>query len=232
VSAAFDEGADEVTTRLAQLDTCACSDALDRLGLPGAVLGLASLGAPRRIAGRVVTVRVGPRTDDVARPHLGARAIAAAAPGEVIVVDHRGRLDVSAWGGILSLAARERGVAGVIVDGACRDLDDARSLGFPVFARAGVPVSARGRIVEEAFNEPVAIAGVGVAPGDYVVADASGVVFVAGARVEEVVELAWAIAERETAMAEAVRAGASIIEVMHDDRFEEIRPARPHKPAP
>ena len=219
--------ADPVAARLARLDTCACSDALDRLGLPGAVLGIAPLGAPGRIAGRVVTVQVGPRRDDAPRPHLGARAIAAAAPGEVIVVDHRGRLDVSAWGGILSLAALERGVAGVIVDGACRDLDDARALGFPVFARAGVPVSARGRIVEESWNEPVTIGGVPVAPGDYVVADASGVVFVGSDRAEEVVALATAIADREAAMADAVRGGASIVEVMHDTRFDEIRPERP-----
>lgn len=220
-------GGDPLVERLARLDTCACSDALDRLGLAGAVLGIAPLGAPGRIAGRVVTVKVGPRRDDAPRPHLGARAIAGAAPGEVIVVDHRGRLDVSAWGGILSTAALERGVAGVIVDGACRDLDDARALGFPVFARAGVPVSARGRIVEESWNEPVTIGNVPVAPGDYVVADASGVVFLAHARAEEVVDLATAIADREAAMADAVRKGASIVDVMHDTRFDEIRPERP-----
>lgn len=219
---------DPIADGLARLDTCACSDALDRLGLAGAVLGLAPLGASeRRIAGRVVTVKVGPRRDDAPRPHLGARAIAAAEPGEVIVIDHRGRLDVSAWGGILSLAASERGVAGVIVDGACRDLDDARELGFPVFARAAVPVSARGRIVEEAWNEPVTIGGVPVAPGDYVVADASGVVFVGQERAGEVIALATAIAERELSMARAVRDGASVVEVMHDTRFDEIRPQRP-----
>lgn len=219
---------DPVADELAHVDACACSDALDRLGLTGAVLGLSPLGAPgRRIAGRVVTVKVGPRRDDEPRPHLGARAIAGAEPGEVIVIDHDGRLDVSAWGGILSLAASERGVAGVVVDGACRDLDDARELGFPVFARAAVPVSARGRIVEEAWNEPVTIGGVRVAPGDYVVADASGVVFVGQARAAEVVALASAIAERERSMARAVRDGASIVEVMHDARFDEIRPPRP-----
>lgn len=226
------EADDPIPGRLARLDTCAVSDALDRLGLPGVVLGLAPLGAPgRRIAGPVVTVQVGPRRDDTPRPHLGAQAIAAASPGEVIVVDHRGRLDVSAWGGILSLAATVKGVAGVVVDGACRDLDDARELGFPVFARAGVPVTARGRIVEESWNEPVTIGGVPVAPGDYVVADASGVVFLRRDRAAEVVELATAIAAREAAMAEAVRAGASIVEVMHDTRFDEIRPGSAGGPA-
>lgn len=214
-----------LVTRLAALDTCAVSDALDRLGLPGAVTGIVPLAPPDALplAGAVHTVRVGPRRDATPRPHLGARAIAAARPGEVIVVDHRGRLDVSAWGGILSLAAREAGVAGVVVDGACRDVDEARRLNFPVFARAAVPVTARGRIVEESFDEPVSVATVPVAPGDLVVADSSGVVFVARGQAAGVVDLAEAIAAREAAMATAVLEGASIVEVMHDRRFDEVR---------
>lgn len=211
--------------RLRRLDTCAVSDALDRLGLPGAVTGIPPQSPPSSavLAGPVITVKVGPRRDDRPRPHLGARAIAAAAPGDVIVVDHGGRLDVSAWGGILSLAAEQRGVAGVIVDGACRDVDEARGLGFPVFARAAVPVTARGRIVEESWGEPIRVGGVGVQAGDLVVADSSGVVFVPAARAEEVVGLAERISAREEAMARAVRAGESIVDVMHDTRFEEIK---------
>jgi regulator of RNase E activity RraA len=214
----------ELSARLARLDTCAVSDALDRLGLPGAVTGIAPLvPAAGPLAGPVITVRVGPRPDDRPRPHLGAAAIATASPGDVIVVDHRGRLDVSAWGGLLSLAARERGVGGVIVDGACRDVDEARVLGFPVFARAAVPVTARGRIVQESCREPVAIGGVPVATGDWVIADASGVVFVPRGRADEVVGLAEKIAAREAAMADAIRAGESVVDVMHDARFDTER---------
>jgi regulator of RNase E activity RraA len=211
---------DDLSARLARLDACAVSDALDRLGLPGAVTGIAPLVpgvAP--LAGPVITVRVGPRPDDRPRPHLGTNAIATASPGDVIVVDHRGRLDVSAWGGLLSLAASQRGVAGVIVDGACRDVDEARAIAFRLFARAAVPVTARGRIVEESCREPVAIGGVPVASGDWVIADASGVVFVPRGRADEVVGLAEKIAAREAAMADAIRAGESIVDVMHDARF-------------
>lgn len=214
-----------LVARLAGLDACAVSDALDRLGLHGAVTGIVPLAPPGAfpLAGAVRTVRVGPRRDATPRPHLGARAIAAARPGEVIVVDHRGRLDVSAWGGILSLAAREAGVAGVVVDGACRDVDEARRLAFPVFARTAVPVTARGRIVEEAFDEPVSLGNVPVSPGDLVIADSSGVVFVPRDRAGAVLDLAEAIAARESAMAEAVLEGVSIVEVMHDRRFDEVR---------
>lgn len=210
--------------RLRLLDACAVSDALDRLNLPGAVTGIApQVPVTAAVAGPVLTVDVVARTDDRPRPHLGARAIAAARPGDVIVVDHKGRLDVSAWGGILSLAAQQQGVHGVVVDGACRDVDEARTLGFSVFARSATPVTARGRIVEASFGEPVTIGGVAVATGDLVIADSSGVVFVPAAQAEEVISLAERIAAREAAMADAVRHGESIVDVMHDARFGEVR---------
>lgn len=215
---------DDLAARLGRLDACAVSDALDRLGLNGAVTGIppqVPVNAP--VTGRVITVRVGPRSDGRPRPHLGANAIATASPGEVIVVDHRGRLDVSAWGGLLSLAATRRGVAGVIVDGACRDVDEARGLAFPIFARAAVPVTARGRIVEESCREPVVIGGVPVSAGDWVIADSSGVVFVPQDRAGEVIGVAEKIAAREAAMAEAIRAGESIVDVMHDASFDAER---------
>ena len=224
VTADLQRQRDGLAARLAHLDACAVSDALDRLGLPGAVTGIAPLvpvGAP--LTGPVITVRVGPRPDDRPRPHLGATAIASAFPGDVIVVDHRGRLDVSAWGGLLSLAAWQRGVAGVIVDGACRDVDEARALAFPIFARTAVPVTARGRVVEESCRQPVAIGGVPVAAGDWVIADSSGVVFVPRDRADQVVGLAEKIAAREAAMAGAIRAGESIVDVMHDARFDAER---------
>jgi regulator of RNase E activity RraA len=204
--------------RLARLDSCAVSDALDRLGLPGAVNGLRPMWPCPRTIGRVVTVKLARVGDE--RPsrhggrHLGTAAVEAASPGDVIVVDHAGRLNAAGWGGILSLAAKVRGVAGVIVDGACRDVDESRDVELPLFARAATPVTARGRIVEESFNEPIRIGHVAVHPGDLVIADWSGVVFVTRARAEEIVQAAEEIAAREAEMAVAVRAGRSVVEVM------------------
>jgi regulator of RNase E activity RraA len=205
---------DELAARLAQLDTCAVSDALDRLGLPGAVNGLRPMWACPRVAGRVVTVKLRRAGGERPARHLGTAAVEAARPGDVIVVDHGGRLEAAGWGGILSLAATVKGVAGVIVDGACRDVDESRDLGLPIFARAGTPVTARGRIVEESFEEPIRVGHVTVAPGDLVIADWSGVVFVSQACAEEVVQAAEEIAAREAQMAEAVRAGRTVVEVM------------------
>ena len=107
-----------------------------------------------------------------------------------------------------------KGIEGVILDGTCRDVDDSRDVGFPVFARAATPLTARGRVVEASMGEPIRVADLVVSPGDYVIADWSGVVFIGAARAEEVIATAEALAAREAAMAEAVRAGRSVVEVM------------------
>jgi 4-hydroxy-4-methyl-2-oxoglutarate aldolase len=205
---------DDLVARLAKLDTCAVSDALDRLGLSGAVNGLHPMWPCPRTVGRVITVKLKRAGGERPARHLGTAAVDAATPGDVIVVDHGGRLEAVGGGGILSLAAKIKGVAGVIVDGACRDVDESRDVGLPIFARAGTPVTARGRIVEESFNEPIRIGHVAVSPGDLVIADWSGVVFVSRARAEEIVKTAEEIAAREAQMAEAVGAGRSVVEVM------------------
>jgi regulator of RNase E activity RraA len=132
----------------------------------------------------------------------------------VIVIEHHDREDAAGWGGILSLAARLKGIEGVIVDGTCRDVDDSRDASFPVYARAATPMTARGRVVEASMGEPIRVGDLTVSRGDYVIADWSGVVFLIGERAEEIVTTAEGLAAREAAMAEAVRAGRSVVEVM------------------
>jgi 4-hydroxy-4-methyl-2-oxoglutarate aldolase len=201
--------------RLRKLDTCVVSDALDQLKLPGTVIGLRAVSVPRRIAGRAVTVQLTKANGQEPSRHLCTAAVDASGPGDVIVVAHEGRIDVAGWGGILSLGATTREIEGVVVDGACRDIDESTELALPVYARATVPVTARGRIVEKSWNEPIKVDGVTVAPGDLVVADGSGVVFVAAGQAEAVVGVAETIARREAAMAKAVRAGQPLTEVMN-----------------
>ncbi len=205
----------DLLERLSRLDACAVSDALDKLGLAGAVSGIPRLASTRRISGRVITVKM--EKDDGRPPaprHLGTTAIDAAQPGDVIVMEQRSGIDAACWGGNLSLGAQLRQVAGVIVDGPARDIDEARDYDFPVFARSATSRTARGRIVETGTNVPIAVGDVIVSPGDYVVADASAVVFVAQAEIERVLTAAEAIAARERAMVAALRAGTPIGEVM------------------
>jgi regulator of RNase E activity RraA len=214
------EVTDAQVARLARLDACAVSDALDALGLEGAALGLLPVAAGAAVAGRVLTVDLRPPGEcppGGPSRHLGTAAVEAARPGEIIVVGAGGRTDAAGWGGVLSLAAVARGVAAVVVDGACRDIDEAAGLGLPVYARTGVPRTARGRLAEAAWNTPIAVAGIAVRPGDAVIADGSGVVFVPAARAEAVIAKAEAIAEREAGMAARVRAGEPVSRVMSAD---------------
>ena len=199
---------------LDKLDSCAVSDALDRLSLVGAVTGIQRLSTDRRIAGRVITVKLDRAEGRSSTRHLCTGAIEAAQSGDIIVIEQRTGLDAASWGGNLSIGAKVRGVAGVIVDGPARDIDDSRQLDFPVFARSATARTARGRIVEVALNVPITVGDVTVSPGDYVVADGSGVVFVAASEFSKVWEVACSIFSREAVMAEAIRDGTPIGQVM------------------
>jgi 4-hydroxy-4-methyl-2-oxoglutarate aldolase len=204
-------GSPALVTRLAALDTCACSDAMDKLGLSGVASGLHPVTVRRKVTGRVLTVRFGPvpgsGSGSGAGRHACTAAIDAARPGDVIVVAADGRLDAAAWGGILSLAATLRGVAGVIADGACRDVDEATDLGLPVYAMGVTPLTARGRQSEVAWDVPVPVAGVTVHPGDLVIADGSGVVFLPAEHAERVITAAEEVAATEKALSVRIKGG-------------------------
>ena len=201
--------------RLKRLDACAVSDALDKLGLKGAVTGLPQRSGEGRIAGIAVTMKVGPGQPPAGPPkHLGCTAIEHAGPDHVIVVEQRSGVEAGCWGGLLTLGAQVKGVAGVVADGPLRDVDEAIAYGFPVFSRSLTSFTARGRVVELGTQVPVSIGDVSVAPGDYVLADRSAVILIAAADIGRVLDAAEAIVAREAAMAKAILAGTPIGQVM------------------
>jgi len=208
--------------RLASFDTGIVSDALDRLELRGTVIGIRPMWPCPKIVGRAVTVRLVPAGRIESKHHLGMRAIAASEPGDVIVMDNNGRLDVPTWGDILSTAAGLRSVSGVVIDGVCRDIDGCAAAGFPVYARGVVPLTARGRIVEESTNQPIQCGGVAVYPGDLVIADGSGVVFIAQDRADEVLRVAAELAKKEQQMLADIRSGAALLEVDRQHAYEQM----------
>lgn len=211
----FDSG---FRAHLDALATSNLSDALDRLGIARcAVQGIVPRWGRTKVVGRAVTIRMTAAGAVPAVAHLGVDAIAASEAGDVIVVDNRGDLHHNCWGEILSLAAQLKGVSGVVVDGAVRDVDTCETFGFAVHARGTVPSTARGRIVQEAWNVPVRLGDAPVRPGDVIVADVNGVVVIPAERLAEVVQAAEEIMAKENAMLDALRAGESILEV--DRRF-------------
>lgn len=211
-----------IIERLAKLDTCAVSDALDSLGLKGATWGVRPLWQCPRIAGRAVTMKIKPAGLQQPTQHLGTAPIEAAKPGDIIVIDNGGKLEFSCWGGLLALSAKLKGLSGVVIDGASRDIDEARDLAFPVYARGAVPMTARGRVVQESFNQEIQFAGVQCHPGDLVLADGSGVVIISKEKEEEIVAQAETIYQKEQEMAAGIRKGYSGLEMLEKLGYEQM----------
>lgn len=209
--------------RLEKLSTTNVSDALDALGLKGSTYGIRPIweGA-KKIVGRAVTVKITAAGLTKSKNHLGVKAIDVAEPGDVIVIDNGGRLDTSCWGGILANGAQQKGISGVVVDGAVRDVDDYVDIKFPVYSRGSVVATARGRIMEEATNMMIQFGGVQVRPGDVVMADRSGVVIIPQEKLDEVVAKAEQLYEKEEAMIAEIKAGHSMLEVDNKFSYEKM----------
>jgi len=211
-----------IIERLAKLDTCAVSDALDSLGLKGATWGVRPQWQCPRIVGRAVTMKIKPAGLKQPTQHLGTAPIEAAKPGDIIVIDNGGKLEFSCWGGLLALSAKLKGLSGVVIDGASRDIDEARDLEFPVYARGAVPMTARGRVMQESYNQEIQFAGVQCHPGDIVIADGSGVVIIAKEKELEVLAAAEAIYQKEQEMADGIRKGYSGLEMLEKLGYEQM----------
>jgi len=209
-------------SRLEKLATSNLSDALDKLGLVGAVIGIVPQWGKTKIIGRAVTIRMIAAGAVESKAHLGVDAIVSCQTGDVIVIDNRGDLNNNCWGEILSMGALKKGVAGVLVDGAVRDVDTCEVFGFPIHARGTVPITARGRIVQEAWNIPIRLGNVALRPGDVVVGDVNGVVVIAINKLDAVVAAAESIAAKEHAMVQALRAGRDMIEVDREFNYEQM----------
>jgi 4-hydroxy-4-methyl-2-oxoglutarate aldolase len=209
--------------RLERLSTTNVADALDALGLKGATYGIGPVWpSMKKVVGQAVTVKMTAAGLTKAQHHLGVKAIDAAAAGDVIVIDNGGRRDTSCWGGILANGARQKGISGVIIDGACRDVDDCVEIDFPVYARGVVVATARGRIMEEATNVLIQFGGVQVRPGDAVIADKSGVAVIPQEKLAEVLDKAETLYQKEEEMVAEIRAGRSMIEVDQKFNYEKM----------
>ena len=186
------------------------SDALDECGITGVAL-LRPTDPRARIVGQAVTVenRRLPSRSSVSR--LGEiEAHNLAEPGDVLVI--QGVAGISSMGGISASVGRRQGEAGAVVDGAVRDIDHSRSIGYPVWSSGVSPVTGKWRIETVAVNKPVSIAGVQVHPGDLVVADECGVCFVPHSRALDVLEKARQIEQSEKWRLEKLAAGIALAE--------------------
>jgi 3-hexulose-6-phosphate synthase/6-phospho-3-hexuloisomerase len=145
-------------------------------------------------------------------------ALSVAQDGDVIVVDAAGETETSIWGGLMSGLCQMKGVVGAVIDGAMRDIDETRDLGFFVFAKAIVPRSTHspfsGRMEPIEINVPIQCAGVLVNPGDLVLADEIGVVVIPQENGAEILEKARAQAEKEEKTRARIKEGKNVEQIL------------------
>lgn len=196
--------------------TASLSDALDRLGIRGFMSHeIRPLGRHARIAGPVVTIKDTPTTEKMI-PLLAIQAIDSAPKGSIIVrsVEGTDPRDIGLWGGLMSQAAKVRGIQAAVLDGGSRDLAEAEQMKFPIYARSVIPTTSVGRTKVSAINVPIECGGVTVSPGDLVVADVDGVVVIPKQKLAEVLKLAQEIDKIEKAEVVELRRGNKMTEVI------------------
>lgn len=199
-----------------RVSTANISDAMHRSGDMAGIKAVAGITKGTRMMGEAVTVRTYP--GDWAKP---VEAIDVAKEGEVIVIDACGT-GGAVWGELASNSCKMKGISGVVVDGAIRDLEDIRELGFPVFARNIRPAAGEPKGFGE-INKPVRCGGVSVKPGDYVVGDSDGVVVVPKEKAIEIANRAMDVFERENRIRQEIKSGSTLSKVLEIKRWEKKR---------
>lgn len=170
--------------------------------------GIHPLDRHMKVAGRALTVACA--AGDNLTIH---KAVLMARPGDVLVINCGGYLNAGVFGEMLALSCMAKGIAGVVIDGSCRDVNDLIDLKFPTFVRG---VNPRGTIKDTcgAVGGEVLCGGVTVRTGDVVVGDCDGVVVVAEADAEEILKKALAKKQREDEMRPLLMAGGTTAELL------------------
>jgi regulator of RNase E activity RraA len=214
---------DNNVDRASKLDTTSLSDALDRLGIAGQCLDIKPLDHRFRLAGRAFTILYGPAS---VPPGTVGDYIDDVAPGSVVVLDNGGRENATVWGDILTWVAHSRGVAGTVIDGACRDTHLCRELGYPVYSRGYSMRTGKDRVQVEGTNVVVNIGDARVAPGDLVRGDADGVLVIPRAHEEAVLAAAEEIDAIEQQIRAAINAGKTLVEARRELGYHQLQTRR------
>jgi 4-hydroxy-4-methyl-2-oxoglutarate aldolase len=198
--------AEEGVERFAAFDPATIYEAAGQKGMVDPAIRPAWPGA--RLCGRVVTVECPP--GDNLMLHL---AVASAPPGVVVVANVGGYVWAGAWGEILTAAAQARGLAGLAIDGAVRDIDAICEAKFPIFSR-GLAIGSCTKERAGTTGVPIRFGGVEVHPGDVIVGDADGLVVVEQGRLDEVYDTAVNRRRRESEIISQLRQGRTTIELL------------------
>jgi 3-hexulose-6-phosphate synthase/6-phospho-3-hexuloisomerase len=202
---------EEIRSLLMQVSAPNITDAMHR---KGAMSGIVSMCGNVKMVGRAVTVQTFP--GDWAKP---VEAIDVARKNEVIVVNNDGATHVAPWGELATLSCMKKGISGVVIDGAVRDVDDIRIMKFPLFAKAVVPNAGEPKGFGE-INAEIRCGGQYVRPGDWIVGDESGVVVIPVERAYEIARRALEVRKNEERIREEIRRGSTLSEVSELIKWE------------
>lgn len=160
-----------------------------------------------KLCGPVVPVKARPGDNLIIH-----KAIYVARPGDVLLVDTCSFVEGGFWGGIMGVAAQQRGLAGLVTDGGVRDTAELIKMEFPVFSQ-GISIKGTTKTCLGTINHPIQFQGVHIEPGDLIVGDADGVVIVSREDVPEVLKKAEAREKKEAEIMEALKEGKTTLEL-------------------
>ena len=205
----------EVTRRLATVSTSTLSDVMDSLGIPAVLAGIRAVTSTAKIVGPAVTVKeVSGTLGAYHQSDFGVgEIIDEAGRGDILVIDNDGQR-ISTWGLLASFSSQVKGVAGVVVNGGIRDVQQISEINFPVFARYVVPLSGKRRIKIESINKPIIIENVKIEPKDIVVGDDTGIVVIPAKVSNQVLEQAKSLERLEQEYMPLLKSGVPLSELV------------------
>lgn len=186
------------------------SDAMHR---KGAMRGILPINLGIKIVGKAVTVQTFP--GDWAKP---VESIDMAGPGDILVI-YNGSNSISPWGGLATLSCKMRGIEGVVIEGAVRDVDEIRALKYPTWSSGITPNAGDPKGMGE-INSEITCGGQTVKPGDYIVADENGVVVIPKERAYEIARRAKEVEKMESRLYEEIRRGSTLSQVANLKKWE------------
>jgi len=209
--------------RASKLDTTSLSDALDRLGIAGQCLNIKPLDPAFRLTGRAFTILYGPAGKPAGTV---GDYIDDVEPGSVVVLDNGGRENATVWGDILTWVAHRRGIAGTVIDGACRDTHLCRELKYPIYSRSYSMRTGKDRVQVDATNVVVNIGDARVAPGDLLRGDADGVLVIPREHEDAVLAAAEEIDAIEQRIRALVNEGKTLSEARKQLGYHQLQSRR------
>jgi 3-hexulose-6-phosphate synthase/6-phospho-3-hexuloisomerase len=214
---------EEIRALLGEVSTPNISDAMHR---KGAMQEILSICGDVKMAGTAITVQT--FAGDWAKP---VEAIDLAGPGDVIAINNDGGIHVAPWGELATRSCMGKGVSGVVIDGAVRDVDDIRRLNYPVFARAIVPNAGEPKGFGE-INAEITCCGQVVRPGDWIVGDMNGVVVIPRERAYEVARRAREVQKNEERIREEISRGGTLSSIQELEKWEKRPGLTGRRPPP